>query len=85
MGGGGMDRSSREQKPPLLQVDNVPFGIPVSLLEGPSFFKDMLEDSVIDNTSGDGNEPSKVHIRLDVASEVSAREMECFVRLLEKR
>ncbi|KAG8895975.1 hypothetical protein FRB99_000236 [Tulasnella sp. 403] len=45
----------------------------------------MLADSVIGGGSGDGDEPPKVNIQLDAASQVTAKEMECFVQLLDTR
>ncbi|KAG8895973.1 hypothetical protein FRB99_000234, partial [Tulasnella sp. 403] len=69
----------------VIEVDGVPFGIPLSLLEGSPFFKDMLDDSVIGRSSESVNEPAKVHIRLEEASNVKASEMEAFVRLLDTK
>ncbi|KAG8892794.1 hypothetical protein FRB99_002435, partial [Tulasnella sp. 403] len=74
-----------ELKIAVIETESVPFGIPESLLEDSSFFKDMVEDSVIGRAPGDGDKPAKIHIQLDAASKVTAQEMECFVQLLDIR
>ncbi|KAG8895974.1 hypothetical protein FRB99_000235 [Tulasnella sp. 403] len=78
--------SAGSESTAIINVESVPFGIPMSLLEESSFLKHMLEDPVIgDASSDDSDEAAGVCIQLDAASNVTAQEMECFVRLLNIR